>query len=62
MEKITREEFIKGYCERAGHSREWFQAHGLDVYPCNCGEDVCEGWQMTFVEGVEERFKIYGHY
>lgn len=45
-EKQTREQFIKGYCERSGMSWESLSAR-RQVVPCECEEDICTGWAMV---------------
>lgn len=47
---MTREEFEQGYAERSGVSVEWLREHGREARPCDCGEDICEGWQMVHVK------------
>jgi len=59
---MNKEEFIKGYCERSGFPFEWFKHQGMDAYPCNCGEDGCEGWQMIFEETAKMNMKVLGRY
>lgn len=43
---LTKTEFEAAYAERSGRSvktlRRWRR-----VYPCNCGEEECEGWQSV---------------
>lgn len=43
---MTREEFIAGWCRRSDMTWEEVQAEGWDAFPCHCGEDGCQGWQM----------------
>lgn len=55
---MTRQEFLDGYYSRSLIPPEWrtpdgFKPPGLmerRVEPCDCGEDICEGWQMAYVE------------
>lgn len=42
---MTREEFIAGYCARSGVTWEWLSQY-RKVLPCECGEDICDGWAM----------------
>ncbi len=37
------------YAKRAGVTVEWLRDHGQEVSRCDCGEDICEGWQMAHV-------------
>ena len=47
---MTREEFIKGYCERSGITPTPNGARvgirRMFALPCSCGEEICEGWGM----------------
>ena len=44
---MTREEFEAGYAERSKIPREYLHSQGMEARPCNCGEEGCQGWQMT---------------
>ncbi len=46
----TREEFAQAYARRSGVTVEWLLERGREVRPCDCGEDMCEGWQMAYVK------------
>jgi hypothetical protein len=42
---MNKEDFEKGYCERAGISVSDYQdKYELVTLPCKCGEIGCEGW------------------
>lgn len=50
---MTRDEFIDGYMARSGLSMSHRLPDGFEVegwrqvaVPCDCGEDICEGWAM----------------
>lgn len=43
---ITKQEFIKRYCERNGVTPEGLARHRV-VLPCGCGDDSCEGWALV---------------
>ena len=47
--KITREQFEDAYANRSGVTVEWLKQHGREARPCNCGDELCEGWQMAHV-------------
>lgn len=47
--RLTAAQFAKGYAERGGVTVEWLRQHGREARPCNCGDDICEGWQMAYV-------------
>jgi hypothetical protein len=44
---VTREEFVTGYATRSGWTPEQLRACGRDAFPCGCGDEICEGWQMV---------------
>lgn len=42
---MTREEFIKGYCERSNTT--WDELSKFyEALPCDCDYEKCQGWQM----------------
>lgn len=45
--KITKEEYLKWWAEAARISVADVKKLGLDVYPCGCGNDACEGWVVS---------------
>jgi hypothetical protein len=45
--------FERRYAKRSGVTVEWLHDHGRYGAPCNCGDDLCEGWQMTHYEDHE---------
>ena len=45
--KITEQQFAEAYAARIDVPVEWLREHGRKVVPCDCGEDFCEGWQMS---------------
>lgn len=51
---MTADEFERAYAERSGTTVEQLRALGRIVAPCDCGEDMCEGWQSTTVERLED--------
>ena len=46
-EAITREEFEQAYAARSGVTVQWLRSQGLEAGPCDCGDEICEGWQMA---------------
>jgi hypothetical protein len=57
--KISREEFIRNYCERSGVTWEWLSVAGnCDAVRCDCNDAACSGWvvvsrtTISFVEVV----------
>lgn len=51
---MTKEEFEQGYAKRSGMTVD--QLHGLSFHAefCECGEEICEGWQMVHTERCPE--------
>ncbi len=43
---ISRDEFKADYCRRSGLTPDELCALGRYVFPCECGADNCQGWQM----------------
>lgn len=48
--KLTEAEFAEGYAKRSGVSVEWLRQHGREARPCDCGDVLCRGWRMAYVE------------
>ncbi|HKZ77718.1 MAG TPA: hypothetical protein VJ124_05290 [Pyrinomonadaceae bacterium] len=55
---MTRKEFEQGYAERSGVTVEWLHEQNQHAIPCDCGDDLCKGWQMVniFTEMFEEDY------
>ena len=55
---MTRKEFEQGYAERSGVTVEWLHEQNQYAIPCDCGDDLCNGWQMVniFTEMFEEDY------
>jgi hypothetical protein len=51
---MTAEEFERQYAERSGITVEQLRALGKIVAPCDCGADMCEGWQSTTPERLAD--------
>lgn len=47
MAHLTGDEFEAAYAARAGVTVEALHRHGRFAEPCDCGESICEGWQMS---------------
>ena len=43
--KLSKDEFIEKCSKRPGTSVEKLCSFGFTVVPCDCGEDICEGWK-----------------
>ena len=50
--KMTKEKFEDGYISRSKVTKEFYDRHFVTV-PCNCGEDVCDGWAVKHHEEEE---------
>lgn len=48
---ITREEFIRGYCERSKVTWEELSKR-RKAMRCYCGDPICKGWQMVPLDYV----------
>lgn len=59
---MEKEEWFKAYAARSKTTVEKLRSAGLDVYPCHCGEDGCEGWQCRNAKAAEEYYAVMGHY
>jgi len=53
---MTRQEFEQGYAERSKVTVEWLHEQNQYAIPCDCGDELCKGWQMVniFTEMFEE--------
>ena len=47
MDYMTREEFEQGYEERSKVAVEWLHEQNQHAIPCDCGDVLCQGWQMV---------------
>lgn len=54
---MTSEEFERQYAERSGITVERLRELGRIVAPCDCGEDICEGWQSTTRERLLDKME-----
>lgn len=43
---MSKDEFIAGYCERSGITREDFDATEIALQ-CACGMSLCHGWSAV---------------
>ena len=44
---MTKEQFEAGYAKRSGTTMDYLTSLGLGAVPCDCGEEICEGWGMV---------------
>jgi hypothetical protein len=51
---ITKDDFIRAYAARSGLTPEQLLALGRDAFPCDCGDAICEGWQMRNAQEYAE--------
>jgi hypothetical protein len=52
--QISAEQFEREYAERAGVTVERLRQLGRMVRPCDCGDEICEGWQMVSASQAAE--------
>ena len=56
---MTLEEFEEAYAEGSGVTVEELHAMGLYGEPCDCGDDLCWGWQMNWEQRRERAAPEY---
>jgi len=52
---VTKEEFEKGYAERSNVTIEWLRERHREAVPCDCGDELCQGWQMINTKEFDEQ-------
>jgi hypothetical protein len=66
---MSRDEFIDGYMRRSGmepkrRTADGFRVgdRGLVAVPCDCGDEMCQGWAMVRddPDEIEEYAAFYG--
>jgi hypothetical protein len=57
---ISRDQFIREYCERAGKDWDTLRQH-RSCHRCHCAFDGCQGWGMT-TNSVREDWEPGGYY
>lgn len=62
QEKLTLSEFTQAYAHRSGVSVLDLFSRGSRAYPCECGENDCEGFQVLHGDGraVRELAEMLG--
>ena len=50
---LTKEEFTRRYASLSDILLAQLDYWELEAFPCTCGEDDCEGWQMRHREDYE---------
>lgn len=51
---MEKEEFLEAYARRSGVTKEFLASHGRVVSECHCGDEICPGWQMGFVNNEND--------
>lgn len=46
MSALTLAEFEQAYADRSGLTVDQLHELGRRAVPCDCGDDICEGWGM----------------
>ncbi len=59
---MTKEQWLDRYAKRSRMSVAELRLLGQDAYPCQCGEDDCEGWQCLSRETAERNMRVMGRY
>jgi hypothetical protein len=54
------EEFFRRYAERSGVTVAQLREWGQEVYPCDCGDVICEGFVVENKELHEEYLRVIG--
>lgn len=59
-EKLTQDEFERGYAERSGMSIEEFRAWRIGL-PCGCEDESCPGWAAVSrdPDSINEHLDFY---
>jgi len=57
---MTKEDFIKLYCERSQITQEELFKSQV-VLPCNCNDDTCKGWAVIVnnESSIKNHNKLY---
>ena len=53
----TVQEFERWYANNSGVTVEFLHKYGRYGAPCDCGDTICTGWQMTHQDYVLEEEK-----
>ncbi len=55
---MSKDEFIARWLARYGGTVEDLAKLRISAYPCNCGEDGCQGWAMFGTENAPEEAAV----
>jgi hypothetical protein len=47
---MTKDEFEQAYAKRSGITLEQLREINREARPCDCGDELCQGWQMVNVK------------
>jgi hypothetical protein len=50
--------FALGYAARSGISLLDLETHGRVALPCDCGDEICDGWQMGYASDFERWLSV----
>ena len=56
------DEFEEAYAQRSLKTVEYLHMAGEFAYPCNCGEEECDGWAMLNADLAERNMKVLGRF
>lgn len=51
---MTKDQFEEKYATRSNVTVQFLHDHGRYAEPCECGEKICEGWQMKHLSLEED--------
>ena len=63
MAEMTAEQFERWYVDNCGVAVEELRGWNRVVRPCDCGDDICEGWQMIpqwLADEIDARYSSQG--
>jgi hypothetical protein len=56
---MTETEFEKAYAKNSGLTIKRLHELGQFAVPCDCEEEICEGWVMVSRNTVKDHVKLY---
>ena len=57
--KLTEDQFEKRYAKKSKMTIKQLHKLGLFAVPCDCGDDICEGWVMITRENLKGHVQLY---
>jgi hypothetical protein len=56
---MTQSKFIKYFLLNSAISEEELNKRGMFAVPCNCSDEVCQGWVMISKENLQNHINLY---